>query len=581
MNAGAPLTPSAAVPRGATRIRMDGVRKRALDVGRNRLLVTGVVIMLAFGTVIARLVGLMMTDVTEVQRAEISEPGTRPVVSRADIVDRNGLVIATSLPISSLYADPKMVLDADEAVGKLVSVLPELDAEDLRRKLTLDRRFIWLKRGLTPEEKYEVNRLGIPGLSFRREERRIYPHGSLFAHVVGYTSTDEEGIAGLEQHFDKTLSGSAEPLRLSIDLRLQSLMREELRRTINEFSAIGGAGVIADARTGEVLAMVSLPDFDPNVPGSSEGDASFNRATKGVYEMGSTFKLLTAAMALDSGVADITDGYDASEPIRIARFTIQDYHPENRFLTIPEIIIHSSNIGSAKMALDVGTERQQEYLRRFGMLDAAYVELPEIGAPLYPQTWREINTMTIAFGHGIAVTPLQLVTAISALVNGGVKRQPTLLARDPGDVPIGERVVTRHTSELVRGLMRVNVTQGSGKQANAHGYMVGGKTGTADKLGERGYLDDRRIASFVAAFPIQDPHYVVFAMVDEPKGIKRTFGYATGGWVAAPVVGNVVAAMGPMLGIEPVQADDDKGEHNLAAETVRFVNTGDQFGAAQ
>ncbi len=570
---------SAALPRGATRIRMDGVRKRALDVGRNRLLVTGAVIMLAFGTVIARLVGLMVTDATEIHHAEVNEPGMRPVVSRADIVDRNGLVIATSLPISSLYADPSMVIDPGEAVEKLTGVLPELDRNELYRKLTLERRFVWLKRGLTPDEKYEVNRLGIPGLSFRREERRVYPHGPLVAHVAGYTDTDATGIAGIESGFDTSLSGNAKPLQLSIDLRLQALMRDELLWAIDEFSAVGGAGIVADAHTGEVLAMVSLPDFDPNIPGSAEGDAAFNRASKGVYEMGSTFKLLTVAMGLDTGVVDITDGYDASEPIRIARFTISDFRAQNRWLSVPEIIIHSSNIGSAKMAVDVGAERQKEYLRRFGMLDEADIELPEIGSPLYPRTWREINTMTIAFGHGIAVSPLQLVTAVSALVNGGVRRTPTLLARAIEDTPVGERVVSRKTSQLVRGLMRVNVTKGSGKQANSEGYMVGGKTGTADKLGDRGYLDDRRIASFVGAFPIHDPRFVVFAMIDEPQGIERTFGYATGGWVAAPVVGKVVAAMGPMLGIHPVPADD--GDGPLSAEAVRFVRTGDQFGAAQ
>ena len=573
-------TGSAATLRGATRIRMDGVRKRALDIGRNRLLVTGAVILLAFGSVGARLVDLMLAGGASLVRTEAAKPGTRPVVSRADILDRNGFVVATSLPISSLYADPTKVLDVEEAAEKLVGVLPELDRQVLVEKLQAERQFVWLKRGLTPDEKYEVNRLGIPGLSFRREESRVYPHGPLLAHIVGYTDTDDRGIAGIERQFNDALAGSSDPLKLSIDIRVQSMMREELLRAVDEFSAIGAAGIVADIKTGEIIAMVSLPDFDPNIAGSAGDESAFNRATKGVYEMGSTFKLLTAAMALDAGVVDITGGYDASEPIRIARFTISDYHPENRWLSVPEIIIHSSNIGSAKMGLDVGIERQQEYLSRFGLLSPPEIELPEVGAPLYPRRWREINTMTISFGHGIAVSPLQLVGGISALANGGFVHKPTLLARQvPGEMPSGERVISARTSEIMRGLMRLVVTRGTGRKANAEGYMVGGKTGTADKLGGAGYLDDKRIASFVGAFPIQSPRYVVFAMVDEPKGIKRTFNYATGGWVAAPVVGKVVAAMGPLLGIPPTQEHGD--ERALVAEAARFVKAWERDGEAQ
>lgn len=574
---------SAATPRGATRIRMDGVRKRALDIGRNRLLVTGAVILLAFGSVCARLVDLMLSDGATLTTAEVVRAGETPVVSRADITDRNGFVIATSLPISSLYADPSRVLDVSEAVEDLTAVLPELDRRVLTEKLTQQRRFVWLKRGLTPDEKYEVNRLGIPGLGFRREESRVYPHGALTAHILGYTDTDDSGIAGIERAFNDRLAGSSEPLKLSVDIRIQSILRDELLRAIGEFRAIGAAGVIADIHSGEIIAMVSLPDFDPNIAGSAGDESAFNRVTKGVYEMGSTFKLLTVATALDAGVVDITGGYDATDPIRIARFVINDFHPEKRWLSVPEIIIHSSNIASAKMAQDIGVERHQEYLERFGLLRASGIELPEVGSPLYPRTWREINTMTIAFGHGIAVSPMQLVSAISALANGGKLRQPTLMVQPEGVDRPSEQIIKPKTSALLRGLMRVNVTQGSGKKANAEGYMVGGKTGTADKLGARGYLDDKRIASFVAAFPIQDPRYVVFAMVDEPKGNKNTFGYATGGWVAAPVVGNVVAAIGPLLGITPAAAEED--ERPLVAEAARFVTTsmhnGEGSGEAQ
>lgn len=569
----------------AMRIRMDGVRKRALDVGRNRLIVTGVVILLAFGSVGIRLTNLMLADGGPLVRADETKPGTRPVVSRADIVDRNGFLIATSLPVSSLYADPSKVMDPVDAANRLVRVLPGLNHRILVEKLQRKQQFVWLKRGLTPDEKYQVNRLGIPGIRFRREESRVYPHGPLAAHVLGYTDTDARGIAGVEHYFDDRLASVSAPLRLSIDIRIQSFMRDALFKAMAEFSAIGAAGIVASARTGEILAMVSLPDFDPNTAGTADSGSTFNRATKGVYEMGSTFKLINAAIALDSGVVDIADAYDASRPIRISRFTISDFHPEKRRLSVPEIIIHSSNIGAAKMALDFGTDRQRAYLERLGMLDAAILELPEIGTPLYPQTWRDINTMTIAFGHGIAVTPLQLVGGIAALVNGGYRINPTLLAHETGDTDGSSRILEARTSEIMRGLMRLVVTHGTGKRANAEGYMMGGKTGTADKPGSRGYADNRHIASFVGAFPINAPRYVVFAMVDEPKGIERTFNYATGGWVAAPVVGSVAAAMGPLLGISPVltvpvpasrPANDD--ERPLVAEAARFVTTADRNG---
>ena len=308
-----------------------------------------------------------------------------------------------------------------------------------------------------------------------------------------------------------------------------------------------------DVNTGELISMVSLPDFDPNLPSGAIGNAIFNRVTKGVYEMGSTFKLFTAAMALDVGSVDIGGGYDASKPIRIARFTISDYHGKKRWLSVPEILIYSSNIGAAKMALDVGAERQQKYLRNLGLLSPSEIELPEVGRPLKPATWREINTMTISYGHGIAVSPLQLTSGVSTLVNGGIRHPATLLARDIQQPITGERVISSTTSLQLRGLMRLVVRNGTGKNAEAEGYMVGGKTGTADKLGSSGYERNKRIASFVAAFPINDPKFVVLVLVDEPNGIEETFNYATGGWVAAPAVGRIIANMGPLLGMPTVQ----------------------------
>ena len=555
------------------RVQLEGARKQALDMGRSRLLVTGAVIMMAFAAISVRLVDLMVLGGAREPGIEQARFKPQAPVVRGDIVDRNGILVATSLPTASLYADSAMVLDAGEATDQLLSILPDLNRANLLAKLKSKRRFVWLRRNLTPDQHYDVNRLGIPGLGFQTEERRVYPHGSLFAHVVGLTDRDGNGVAGVERYFDGVLDGNPETLRLSLDVRVQSLVHEELSNTVNKFNAIGGAAVVMDVKTGELISMVSLPDFDPNSPSSAVGDAIFNRASKGVYEMGSTFKLFTAAMALDAGTVDIGGGYDASEPIRIARFTISDYHGKNRWLSVPEILIHSSNIGSAKMAVDVGTEHQQGYLRNLGMLSPSEIELPEVGNPLKPATWREINTMTISYGHGIAVSPLQMTSGVSTVVNGGLRHPATLLAYDGKETVESERVFSSTTSLQLRGLMRLVVSQGTGKNAEVPGYMVGGKTGTSDKQGGGGYERDKRIASFVAAFPINDPRYVVLVLVDEPKGIKETFNYATGGWVAAPAVGRIIAGMGPLLGVPTVQMaalDDSTPEGFIKAWEQTF-----------
>ena len=334
-------------------------------------------------------------------------------------------------------------------------------------------------------------------------------------------------------------------------IRIQDMLRQELGAAVLEFRAIGGAGMVLDVHTGEVLGMVSLPDFDPNAPVEDNVDVRFNRAAKGVYEMGSTFKLFTVAMALDSGVTTLGGGYDASKPLRVARYTIRDYHAENRWLSVPEILVHSSNIGAAQMALDVGGPAQRRYLGRLGLLSRAAVELPESGTPLTPKPWRDINTMTVGFGHGIAVSPLQLASAVAAVVNGGLWRPPTVLLQGKESLSAGERVFSARTSAQLRGLMRLVVRYGTGRKADVPGYLVGGKTGTAEKLVAGRYRRDARISSFVGAFPIDAPRYVVLAMIDEPKGNKSTLNYATGGWVAAPVVGRLVTQLAPLFGIAP------------------------------
>lgn len=545
-------------PQVRERRRMDGIGKEALETGRNRLLVTAAVLTLAFVGICVRLVDLSVISHEDVEIAGSMADKPAALVGRADIVDRNGVVLASSLPTASLYADPSDVIDPAQAASAILTVFPELDAERLVADLSRNGRFVWIKRNLTPEQQLDVNRLGIPGLGFLPEERRVYPLGRLTAHVLGATDIDGNGVSGIERRFDAQLREEAQPLKLSIDVRVQSILRAELIAAVTEFKALGAAGVVMDVNSGEVIALTSLPDFDPNERGNIHEEARFNRATKGVYEMGSTFKLFTAAMALDSGTIDMEGGYDATKPIQVSRFTISDYHPEKRWLTVPEIIVHSSNIGAAKMAVDVGTEAQRTYLRKLGLMQPATLELPEIGRPLSPDIWRPINTMTISYGHGIAVSPVQLASAIAALVNGGTLEQPTILAKD-ANAPrhAGERVISQETSEKMRRLMRLVVAKGTGRKARAPGYFVGGKTGTAEKQFAGRYKKSAKISSFVGAFPIQDPKYVVFAMVDEPIGNKRTFNYATGGWVAAPVIGRVVSQIGPLLGVNPVNDTEE------------------------
>jgi len=533
----------------AQRRHLEGIRKHALDVGRSRLLLTGMVFAVAFAGIAGRLVDLTVMNGGEPLHASLAAPSGASA-GRANIVDRNGIILAASLPTVSLSADPAIVLDAEEAADGLAAVFEDMNRKEILVRLQAKSRFIWLARNLTPKQHQDVIRLGIPGLQFHRGERRVYPHGRLVSHVLGITDVDGLGIAGVENQFDQSLRTNAKPLRLSLDLRVQSIMREELISAVREFKAIGATGLVMDVRSGEVVAMVSLPDFNPNHPGDMSGDAAFNRAAKGVYEMGSTFKLFTAAMALDSGTVSLRGGYDASQPIRISRFTIKDFHAKNRWLSVPEIILHSSNIGAAKMAVDVGGEMQRKYLGRFGLLEPAGLELPEVGAPLMPSVWRPINTMTISYGHGISVSPVQVATGVSALINGGVYRSPTLL-KQVGHAGAGKRVITRKTSDKMRGLMRLVVAKGTGRKANIQGYLIGGKTGTAEKSSRHGYSKSAKIVSFVGAFPMNAPRYVVLAIVDEPVGNKSTFNYATGGWVAAPVVGRVVERMGPLVGIAP------------------------------
>lgn len=484
-----------------------------------------------------------------------------PPLERADIVDREGKLLATDLPIASLYADARQVWDAGETARELVQVLPELSEAELIAKLSSGQAFVWLKRDLTPRQHAAVHELGLPGLGFRREEKRIYPNAATASHILGFVDVDNRGLAGIERHFDRELRDPARggaPLELSIDLRVQHVLENELARATANFDALGAAGIVLDVASGEIVAMASLPNFDPNRPGDFPEETRFDRATLGVYEMGSTFKTFTTAMALDLGVVGLDGGYDASKPIRFGRFEIKDYHPQNRFLTVPEIFKYSSNIGAAKMALATGAERQRAFLGSLGLLDPAALEIPETGAPLVPSRWGELETMTIGYGHGIAVTPIQSAAALAAVANGGLYIAPTLIKRRAGEEIPAKRVISGTTSSTMRGLLRLVVTEGTGRKADVAGYPVGGKTGTADKPLRGGYASHAVISSFAGVFPWAEPRYLVLIILDEPKPTRETQGYATGGWTAAPTAASVISRIAPMLGVlpEPVSSED-------------------------
>ena len=533
-------------------VRLDGVRKRALETGRARLAATSLAFIAVFAVITIRMIDVAVLDSNPAKPRSLPTARTEELeMERADITDRSGVVLATSLPTVSLYAKANEVLDPAEAAAKLTSVLPDLNRTDVQAKLASGRTFVWLRRNLTPRQQYDVNALGIPGLYFEKGERRVYPHGNLAAHIVGMTDIDNKGIAGIEKRFDQALRGSSEPLRLSIDIRAQTVVRNELMRAVEEFRALGALGMVLDIHTGEMVAMVSLPDYDPNDPPAGQSEALFNRATKGAYEMGSTMKLFNTALAIDSGRFNSNTTVDCTKPLVFAGHTIHDDHPLKRWASVAEILIHSSNVGSARMALDVGTEGQRSFMGKLGMLNTPSIELPEVGGPLVPNPWREINTVTISYGHGLSVTALQLVQGTAALINGGFFHPVTLLARSEAQPIPGERVIKQRTSDQMRQLMRLVVTDGTGKKANVAGYEVGGKTGTAEKAVNGSYKKKAVLSSFLGAFPMDNPRYVVLVSIDEPKGTKETWGFITAGWNATPVAGRIIAQVAPLMGLLP------------------------------
>ncbi len=552
----------------------DLARRASLEKTRGRLVIAAGSFLVLFLAVIIKLAGATVVFPMASKRLEhlarlpnatpASNTGAAPAVEtdtvhdlvahrRATITDRNGEILAVSLPTAGLYANPREMMDTDAAAARLKSVLPRLDLDVVRTRLASSKGFVYLARNISPREQLEVNNLGIPGVYFQASERRRYPQGRVAAHVVGGVDVDAHGVAGVERAFDDVLHDSLEPLRLSLDVRVQAVVRDELSKAMEEFRAIGACGIVMDVRTGEVIAMVSLPDFDANKQGEAKPEERFNRAVTGMYEPGSTFKLQTAAMSLDSGAGHLWNSYDAGHDIQIGRFTISDFQGKHRALSFPEVLVYSSNLGAARMAQAVGAERQQDWLRKMGMFTRVGIELPEQGQPIVQPlvNWKEVATMTVGFGHGIAVSPLHVVRGTAALANGGIVLKPTILAVDAGTQRDGTRVMQQSTSDTLRKLMRLVVTDGYGKPADVPGYFVGGKTGTAEKVGGHTYKKHTNVSAFMSVFPMNAPKYAVYFMLDEPKGNASTGGYSTAGAVSAPGAGRVIARVAPMLGLMP------------------------------
>lgn len=471
--------------------------------------------------------------------------------TRADITDRNGEVLATTLQTYSLYAEPRKVWNADETAQKLMVALPALNLDEVLTILSSERAFQWLARGLTPKERQAVFDLGLPGLDFRREPKRVYPRGALAAHILGFSNTDMHGLAGAEKAFEAELStDNAPPKALSIDMRAQYALTDVLRSDMALFQANTAAGVVLDIKTGEIIAMASLPDYDPNVAGAALPENRYNHAAMSTYELGSVFKPITMALALETKTSTLTETFPVHKPFKVSIKYIRDDHKSDVPLAMPDILSESSNRGTAMLALRAGAEAQKTLFKDLGLFDRVPYELAESAKPQVQPTWPKLTIATTSYGHGISVSPLALAVATGAMLNGGEYITPTILRRDAANPIEARRVLREETSQAVADMMRYVVTNGTGRNSRAKGYGVMGKTGTADKPAIGGYDERRLVTSYISAFPHRDPRYVVMITYDEPKALPTDWGYATAGWNAAKTTKKVITRIGPILGVE-------------------------------
>jgi len=550
-------------------LRVRGRRK--VDVGRQgrtRVLLVTIALTIAFA---ANAVRLAQYGVRDPQAASDILPPDKLLASRPDILDRNGQLLATDIRTVSMFAEPNRIVDVDEAVEKLATIFPDLDRRGTYAKLSVkSSKFAWLRRQITPRQQSQILALGIPGVGFRPEKKRFYPGANTAAHVLGYVDIDNRGVAGMERYLDQqglldlraaglTSDMPLEPVKLSIDLRVQNIVREVAASAMVKYKAEAAGAVVLDVETGEVLAMASVPDFDPNQPSRTLPDGRvdreyekgwFNRISNATFEMGSTFKSFTLAMGLDEGKINLNSVVDASRPIRMGGFTIKDFKGKNRPLTIPEVFQYSSNIGTAAVADMVGIERHQEFLTRLGLLSKLETEMPGVATPTQPRTWKKINSVTISFGHGVATTPLQTAVAAASLINGGKLVPPTFLPRSVAEAGDISKVVIRdRTSEDMRYLYAWNGIKGSGRSAQVEGFNIGGKTGTADKVVDGRYASDKNFNAFVAAFPMDKPKYIVLTIIDAPETGEH--GGRTAASTAAPMIKSIIGRSAPLLGVAP------------------------------
>jgi cell division protein FtsI (penicillin-binding protein 3) len=509
---------------------------------------------LLFAAIYAVLAGRLVMFAVGADSHGARRAGSQDAIAtaRPDIVDRNGEVLATDVKAPSLFGEPRRIIDKDEAIELLTAALPDLDTIEARTRLSSRKGFVWLKREITPKQQQAIHKLGIPGIGFLRENKRVYPTGAAVAHLIGLVNIDNQGIAGMEKWLDN--NGLADlhragfatdrlqrPVELSIDLRVEHALRDELLKAKEKYKAKAASGLVSNVRTGEIVALVSLPDFDPNNPKEAHDPERINRLTTGVF-----------AMALDSGKANLNTLYDGRGALKFGKFTIHDTHPVGRPITLSEVFTFSSNVGAAKIALAQGVEAHKAFLKKLGQMDRLRTELPESASPIVPKRWSELNTITISFGHGIAVAPLQAVMGINACINGGLLIPPTFLKRSEDEAKaMAKKVLRTETSDKMRYLMRLNAEIGTAKKADVKGYYIGGKTGTSEKVVNGRYSKKQVLNSFTAIIPADNPQYQLLVMLDEPKALPETFGFITSGWNAVPTGGKVIARIGPLLGIEP------------------------------
>ena len=548
--------------------------------GQNRIRLMGLFFASVFLAITVQLVRITIIAPMNEEAKIIAEAAEH--IPRPDIVDRNGIVLATDIAVASLYADPRKIIDMVEAVELITATVPDIDSKALLAKFkTPGKAFVWLKRQVSPEERDAVYNLGIPGVGYVNERKRVYPQGRLSAHTVGYVDVDTKGIAGIERYLDDagalfTASltdpgkAAAAPAELAMDIRVQHAMTDEISKAVAKFKAIAGGGIIMDIETGEVISLVSLPDFDPNAEAKKIGRDQQNRMLSGVYELGSVIKAVTIAMAFDTGTVNMNSKYDARFPLVIGSARISDFHAQRRVLTVPEIFTHSSNIGTAKMALDVGVEKHKEFLAAVGLFDKLLTEVPETARPLLPKQWGKLVSATAAFGHGFAVQPLQGLSVVAGLLNGGNMVPPTFMRRSKEEADVlAKKIVKLAASDALRYLFRLNATDGTASKADVIGYRVGGKTGTAEKVINKRYSKEHSLTSFIGAFPMDKPRYAILIMLDEPKALPETYGFSTSGWNAVPTASKIIERIAPLLNIEPVFTAADREKLAKLAKAKR------------